>query len=226
MDPNQPHADQNGHPPSETNGLVVAPPLADDGQHPSPKIAGIERLEEAIGKAIGGTVIASDIRPNDLPTAAKLDAQLAENNPVPPQQQQEPVTVSLKSDGKLDSPTTKKENGALKEEVSAKGAVIEGPKKHTPGAYPEVTRIGWLEAYKRADGPSNEFRDKSIWMEEFASSALFGAFWQNAAVLVVIPIVCFICFKLGGGFVTLILIIAFGCKWNESPEKDTLKITR
>ncbi|KAH7050930.1 C2 domain-containing protein [Linnemannia elongata] len=205
MDPSQPHADQNGHQPPLSNGLNVAPPVADDDQHPSPQIAGIERFEEAVGRAVGGTVIPSDIRPNDLPSAAKLDAQLAEKNPVPPSQQQ----AAPASDEKAASPTIK-QNGVVDKEVTASGAVLEDPKNRTPGAFPEVTRIGWLEAYKRTDGPSNEFRDKSIWMEEFASSALFGAFWHNAVALVVIPIVCFICFKLGGGFVTLILIIAFG----------------
>lgn len=208
MDPSQPHADQNGHQPPLTNGLNVAPPpVADGEQHPSPQIAGIERFEEAVGKAIGGTVIPSDIRPNDLPSVAKLDAELAEKNPVPPSQQQ----AAPASDEKTAPPTTK-QNGAVDKEVTASGAVLEDPKNRTPGAFPEMTRIGWLEAYKRTDGPSNEFRDKSIWMDEFASSALFGAFWHNAVALVVIPIVCFICFKLGGGFVTLILIIAFGCK--------------
>lgn len=206
MDPSQPYADQNGHQPPLTNGLKVSPPVADG--EPSPQIAGKERFEEAVGMAIGGTVISSDIRSNDLPTAAKLDAELAEKNPVPPPSQQPAAPTS---DEKPASPTTKP-NGALDKEVTPTGAVLEDPKTQTPGAFPEVTRIGWLDAYKRTDGPSNEFRDKSIWMEEFASSALFGAFWHNAVALVVIPIVCFICFKLGGGFVTLILIIAFGCK--------------
>ncbi|KAG0275740.1 hypothetical protein BGZ95_008429 [Linnemannia exigua] len=211
MDPNQPYADQNGHQAPLTNGLSVAPPVADGEQHPSPQIAGIERLEEAVGKAIGGTVIPSDIRPIDLPSAAKLDAELAEKNPVPPQQQQKQQQQATDAPSPAsDEKAAIKQNGALDKEVTANGTVLEDPKNRTPGAFPEVTRIGWLEAYKRTDGPSNEFRDKSIWMEEFASSALFGAFWHNAVALVVIPIVCFICFKLGGGFVTLILIIAFG----------------
>jgi hypothetical protein len=208
MDPNQPYADQNGHQSPLTNGLNVAPPVADGEQHPSPHIAGKERFEEAVGKAMGGTVIASDIRSNDLPTATKLDAELAEKNSVPPPSQQQATPAS---DEKTASPTIK-HSETLDKDITADGTVHEDPKNRTPGAFPLVTRIGWLEAYKRTDGPSNEFRDKSIWMDEFASSALFGAFWHNAVALVVIPIVCFICFKLGGGFVTLILIIAFGCK--------------
>src|SRR5689334_15619861 len=123
MDPSQPHADQNGHQPPLSNGLNVAPPVADDDQYPSPQIAGIERFEEAVGRAVGGTVIPSDIRPNDLPSAAKLDAQLAEKNPVPPSQQQ----AAPASDEKAASPTIK-QNGVVDKEVTASGAVLEDPK--------------------------------------------------------------------------------------------------
>ena len=210
MDPTQ-----NGLSAHDPSGLNVAPPRAED-DHPSPQIPGQARLDEAVGKVIGGTVIASDIRPSDLPSAEKLDAdKAAHRTPSPTSQSMTPVPGQ---DGK----SSPKENGAngapasgkLEKEVAANGAPVpvEDPKKHTIGAYPVVTRLGWMEAYKRTDGPSNEFREKSIWMEEFASSALFGAFWQNAVAMIVVPIVCYIVFKLGGGFVSLILIIAFGGK--------------
>ncbi|KAF9097270.1 hypothetical protein BGX23_009389 [Mortierella sp. AD031] len=225
MDPSQPHADQNGHQPPVANGLSVVPPVADGDQHPSPQIAGVERLEEAVGKAIGGTVIASDILPSDLPSDAKLDAKIAEEHPVPPPQQAAAAAPSPASDEKSASPTTK-ESGAIDKEAAANGAVAEDPKDRTPGAFPVMTRIGWLEAYKRTDGPTNEFRDKSIWMDEFASSALFGAFWHNAVAVIVIPIVCFVCFKLGGGFVTLILIIAFGSTYYKNSIRRFRRSTR
>ncbi|KAK3814034.1 MAG: C2 domain-containing protein [Benniella sp.] len=83
----------------------------------------------------------------------------------------------------------------------------------TPGAYPTGSRVGWLEAYKRTDEPTNEFRDKSIWMDEFAGTAMFGEVWHNAAALVVIPVVCYVVFKLGGGLVSLIVIMAAGATY-------------
>ncbi|KAG0261024.1 hypothetical protein BG011_001443 [Mortierella polycephala] len=203
MDPTQQPAGLNGTVPPATNGLDVVPPRADD-DYPSPQIPGQARLNEAVGKAIGGTVIASDIRPVDMPSTTKLDAQKSEqmNGQVPPpaaekleQQQQQTPAVPVKD-----------------EKVAATGAT-EAIENKTPGAFPATARIGWLEAYKRTDGPTNEFRDKSIWMEEFASSALFGAFWHNAVAMFVVPVVCYIVFKLGGGFVSLVLIIAFGATY-------------
>ncbi|KAF9326296.1 hypothetical protein BG006_010275, partial [Podila minutissima] len=205
--------------PEQTNGLTVAPPRADDEQ-PSPTTleqVGQARLEKVIGNVIGGTVIASDILLGDLPSVDKLEAEKAEHpapEPASPTPTPVPV-VTAQTPQQNGTPIPEKQadsktNGALEKEVTPNGVVPEEPKHKTVGAFPVVTRIGWLEAYKRTDGPQNEFRDKSIWLEEFASSALLGAFWHNAAALVVIPIVCFIVFKFGGGFVSLILIIAFG----------------
>ncbi|KAF9578887.1 hypothetical protein BGW38_005096, partial [Lunasporangiospora selenospora] len=175
---------------------LSAPAPVEDYQPMKDQIPGHERIDEIVGKAIGGTVIPTDIKPSDMPTIDKIDAEKAEKPAEQqPQQQAEPTSTA----------TAKKET-ASKEA----GKETAAPKKTTVGAYPEVTRIGWLEAYKRTDGAQNEFRDKSIWMDEFASSALYGAFWHNASAVVVIPVVCFIVFKLGGGFVSLILIIAFG----------------
>ncbi|KAI8606538.1 C2 domain-containing protein [Dissophora ornata] len=151
-----------------------------------------------------------------MPVAATLDAKKAEQTngkkPTPSVPQQEQAPPSSVKDAK--SPVPTKENGTLEKDVAtAKANIVKDIKSHIPGAFPVVARIGWLDAYKRIDGPNNEFRDKSIWMEEFASSALFGAFWHNAAALFVIPVACYVVFKLGGGFVSLILIIAFGATY-------------
>ncbi|KAF9928845.1 hypothetical protein FBU30_002054, partial [Linnemannia zychae] len=210
MEPSQPHADQYSQQPPLTNGLRVAPPIADGEDHPSPKIPGINRLEEAVGKAIGGTVITSDIPVSDLPSTDKLDASLAGQKPVsPPSSPQQQAAVPSSASDEKAIPANM-QNGVIGKETSTNGVVIKDPVPDIPGKLPQKSRVGWLEAYKRNDGPSNEFRDKSIWMEEFASSALYGSFWHNAAALVVIPVVCYICFKLGAGFVTLVIIIAFG----------------
>ncbi|KAF9964488.1 hypothetical protein BGZ65_001121, partial [Modicella reniformis] len=90
-------ADQNGREPQMVNSLNVTPPRAAD-ENP-PQIPGQARLE-AVGKAIGGTVIPTDIRHADLPTAAKLDAKKAEyangKEPLlsPPQQEKTSATSS------------------------------------------------------------------------------------------------------------------------------------
>ncbi|KAG0026838.1 hypothetical protein BGZ81_006066 [Podila clonocystis] len=201
--------------PEQPNGLNVAPPRADD-EHPLPPTldqAGQARLDKVVGKAIGGTVIASDIRPADLPSVDKLEAEKAQH-PAPEPASPTPIPVPVQNG----TPTPEKQadiktNGALEKEVAPNGVVPKEPKHKTVGAFPVLTRIGWLEAYKRTDGPQNESREKSIWLEEFTSSALLGAFWHNAAAVIVIPIVCFIIFKFGGGFVSLVLIIAFGATY-------------
>lgn len=161
-----------------------APPLAGVDQ-PVPNIPGKDRLDEAVGKAIGGTVIPSDLLPSDMPSTTKIDAEKADLPPElkPQQQPNQP--------GKDTGDKTK-----------------EGPKPKT--AHPVETNLGWSQAYKPTDGPQNEFREKSIWMEDFARSALFSSFWTSAAVTFTIPAICYIAFKLGGGFISLILIIAFG----------------
>ncbi len=65
--------------PHEVNRDVEeVPPLADIDQ-PSPVLGGKARLDEAVGMAIGGTVIPSDIRPSDMPSSTKLDAEKAPN---------------------------------------------------------------------------------------------------------------------------------------------------
>lgn len=203
--------------PEQPNGINVAPPRADD-EHTSPQIGGQARLDAVVGKAIGGTVIASDILPANLPNVDKLEAEKEAKHPTPEPASPTPTPVPAVAQEHKQAngtPTPEKQadiktNGALEKEVTPNGVVPQESKHKTVGAYPVVSRIGWLEAYKREDGPQNEFRDKAIWMDEFASSALFGAFWHNAAAVVVIPIVCFIVFKFGGGFVSLVLIIAFG----------------
>ncbi|KAF9898534.1 hypothetical protein BX616_003900, partial [Lobosporangium transversale] len=197
-----------------TNGLDVVPPLAAD-ECPSPQIPGQARLDAAVGKAIGGTVIPSDIRPTDLPNTEKLDNSKSGNPSSNGTAIAEPLpqTSQLKQNGKTDPNISELSRSTVENTTTTKATIVENSKNRIPGAFPVISRIGWLEAYKRTDGPDNEFRDKSIWMEEFASSALFGAFWHNAAALVVIPIVCYVVFKLGGGFVSLILIIAFGATY-------------
>ncbi|KAG0205878.1 hypothetical protein BGX28_002568 [Mortierella sp. GBA30] len=210
MDPIQQPA-QNGVVPQAPNGTAATPPEAHI-EHPSPQIPGQDRLDAAVGKAIGGTVIPSDIHPADLPSTDKLDAEKVETPPadVPQPQPQKSMTPPAPTkDEKQDSTT--KENGTPNKEAAVQAA--EDVKHRFPGALPAAARIGWLDAYKRSDGPSNEFRDKSIWMEEFASSALFGSFWHNAVAMIVIPVVCYVVFKLGGGFISLILIIAFGATY-------------
>ncbi|KAG0048154.1 hypothetical protein BGZ83_006833 [Gryganskiella cystojenkinii] len=173
----------------------AAPPLSEIDA-PTQQIPGQERLEKAVGKAVGGTIIPSDMKPSEMPTTTKLDAEKKEV-PLERQPQAQPqVLAKTQTDA---NPSSSKEN--------------KSPKDQTVGAYPTMTRIGWLEAYKRTDGPQNEFRGKSIWMEEFASSTLFGAFWQNAAAMLVIPVVCYVVFKLGGGFISLVWIIAFGATY-------------
>ncbi|KAH7038720.1 C2 domain-containing protein [Linnemannia elongata] len=183
---------------------------------PSPMIAGKDRLDETVGKAVGGTVIPSDIHPGDMPTTTQLDAD-KKNAPLEtqPQSRVKPETTEVNKTGEDNEDEDQKDDPHAEdtEEQNQKRKEMSDPKKRTVGAYPEVTRIGWIEAYKRTDGPQNEFRDKSIWMEEFASSALFGSFWHNAAAIITIPMVCFVVFKLGGGFVSLILIIAFGATY-------------
>ncbi|KAG0338986.1 hypothetical protein BG004_006986 [Podila humilis] len=198
---------------------------------PGAPIPGQARLDQAVGKAVGGTVIPSDIQPSDLPlpppppplATGKPDKTERHtgniDHPVPRQQHLESATADEtkergiideddgdNSDSDVNTDNESKQN----KRTSAVRNKIERLKKKTVGAYPVTTQIGWLEAYKRTDGPSNEYRDKAIWMEEFASSALFGAFWHNAAAMAVIPVVCYIVFKLGGGLVSMILIIAFG----------------
>ncbi|KAF9545503.1 hypothetical protein EC957_010919 [Mortierella hygrophila] len=183
---------------------------------PPPTIPGKERLDETVGKTIGGTVVPSDIHPGDMPTTTQLDAD-KENAPVEtqPQSRVRPETTEVSKTGENNEDEDQEDdpNAEDTEEQNQKRKEMNDPKKRTVGAYPEITRIGWLDAYKRTDGPQNEFRDKSIWMEEFASSALFGAFWHNASAIIIVPIVCFIVFKLGGGFVSLILIIAFAATY-------------
>ncbi|KAF9357954.1 hypothetical protein BGX26_002746 [Mortierella sp. AD094] len=181
-----------------------AQPLADIDQ-PTLQIPGKTRLDEAIGMAVGGTVISSDIRQTDMPTSTKLDAEKSElPKEQQPQEQAIPQSTQVKqpTDEGAEATASANDNGKKSE-----------PKNKTVGAYPVVSQIGWLEAFKRTDGPQNEYRDKSIWMEEFASSALFGAFWHNAAAMFTIPAVCYVVFKFGGGFVSLILIIAFAATY-------------
>ncbi|KAF9911494.1 hypothetical protein EC991_003296 [Linnemannia zychae] len=214
------------------NGTSPAPPRAEDeygtssladidgpsSSGPEPVIPGKDKLNETVGKAIGGTVIPSDIRPNDMPTSTDLDLNANEKS-LPkesqPQNRAHPETTEVSKTGEDNEDEDQEDDPTAEdtEEQNKKRKEMNDPKKRTVGSYPEVTRIGWLEAYKRTDGPQNEFRDKSIWMEEFASSALFGAFWHNAAAIIIIPIACFAIFKLGGGFVSLILIIAFGATY-------------
>ncbi|KAG0364694.1 hypothetical protein BGZ54_007262 [Gamsiella multidivaricata] len=203
---------QNNRGPSTAEELRVAPPLADIDQPPV-QIPGQARLDDAVGKAVGGTVIPSDMRPTDMPSSTKLDAAKAD---LPAEEQPQHRANPQSTQVDQSSNSTEKKNSEAKDEDKKddkKDDKKEVPKDKVVGAYPVVTRIGWLEAYKRTDGPSNEFRDKSIWMEEFASSALFGAFWQNAAAVITLPVVCYVVFKLGGGFVSLILIIAFGATY-------------
>ncbi|KAG0366577.1 hypothetical protein BGX24_003638, partial [Mortierella sp. AD032] len=190
--------------------------LADIDGHPSPVIPGKDQLNETVGKAIGGTVIPSDIRPDDMPTLANLEAgEKSLPKESQPQNRVQPETTEVNKTGEDNEDEDQKDDPHAEdtEEQNQMRKDLNDPKKRTVGSYPEITRIGWLEAYKRTDGPQNEFRDKSIWMEEFASSALFGAFWHNAAAIITIPAVCYVVFKLGGGFVSLILIIAFGATY-------------
>ncbi|KAG0225086.1 hypothetical protein BGW42_004685 [Actinomortierella wolfii] len=195
--------------------LNVEPPRVEDDINigaERPTIPGKEQLDEFVGKAVGGTVIASDIKPQDQPQIDPVKAQ-QEASPVataPLSEKQAQPSEKANGNGATPVPPTV-EGKAVAEAGTA--SVVDDLKNRTVGAFPEMTRFGWIEAFKRTDGPNNEFRDKSIWMEEFASSALFGSFWHNAGAMIVIPIVCYIVFKLGGGFVSLILIIAFGATY-------------
>lgn len=172
-------------PPSST-APEAAPPIANVDQTP-PQIPGKERLDEVVGKAVGGTVIPSDIHPSDMPSTTKLEAEKAH---LPSDQQPQPA----------------KDAG----DKAAKGDVNkEGAKSKTVGAFPVQTHYGWSDAYKGVDGASGELRETSIWMEDFARSVLYGSFWSSAAVAFTIPVVCYVFFKLGGGFISLVLIIAF-----------------
>ncbi|KAG0019486.1 hypothetical protein BGZ80_005755 [Entomortierella chlamydospora] len=140
-----------------------------------------------------------------MPTSTKLDAEKSElPNEQQAQTQANPQSTQVKqpTDKATEATTVVNDNVGKSES-----------KNKTASAFPVITQIGWLEAFKRTDGPQNENRDTSIWMEEFASSALFGAFWRNAAVMFTIPVVCYVFFKFGGGFVSLILIIAFGATY-------------
>lgn len=183
-------------PPDTSNNDTGLDPGRTEKEHPpGAPIPGQACLDEAVGKAVGGTIIPSDIQPSDMPTPPQPTADATKPVPETPH----PSTIHRNSE------VTPSE----KQKTSVKDK-LEKLKSKTVGAYPIKTQIGWLEAHQRTDGPQNEYRDKAIWMEEFASSALFGAFWQNAAAVIVIPVVCFVVFKLGGGVVSMILIIAFG----------------
>ncbi|KAF9199830.1 hypothetical protein BGZ49_010006 [Haplosporangium sp. Z 27] len=221
MNPSQQHFEAKG---------VPGPPMAaeDELEHTKedynpPPIPGKAALNHAVGKAVGGTVIATDIPTGQMPQAGKtFDPTVQQQNvppPPPPQQEQTPPLSPktskdlLPENNQSEAPVDERKDLAEMDAHSKKANIIHDIQKRTPGSFPIIPRIGWLDAYKRLDGPSNEFRDKSIWMEEFASSVLFGSFWHNAAAVIIIPIVCYISFKLGGGMVTLILIIAFGATY-------------
>ncbi|KAF9438112.1 hypothetical protein BGZ76_009730 [Entomortierella beljakovae] len=178
----------------------VEQPLADIDQI-SPQIPGKERLDDLVGKVVGGTVIPSDIPQSNLPSSTNIEVDSSKL----------PKELQPQEQAKAQSSETDRRTSAEKVQATAEGDVKSTDK--VVGSFPIDAKIGWLEAYKRTDGPTNEFRDKSIWMEEFASSALFGAFWHNAAAMFTIPVVCFLVFKFGGGFVSLILIIAFGATY-------------
>ncbi|KAG0065203.1 hypothetical protein BGZ92_005601 [Podila epicladia] len=100
--------------PEQTNGLNVAPPLADDEQSSPTTLdqVGQARLEKVIGKVIGGTVIASDILPGDLPSVDKLEAEKAEH-PAPEPASPTPTPV----------PVTPQQNGTPKNKPISKPTV-------------------------------------------------------------------------------------------------------
>ncbi|KAF9430558.1 hypothetical protein BGZ94_006208, partial [Podila epigama] len=130
MDPEQPNGQTplNVVPPQveneQQNGLAVVPPQA-EVEHPVPQIPGHARLEAAVGKAVGGTIIPSDISPADQPNLEKLEAAKAEQGTAEP----EPAPVTPEAKGEKPVP------------VDGNGAVPENPKKRTVGAYPVETRI-------------------------------------------------------------------------------------
>ncbi|KAF9331752.1 hypothetical protein BG006_005409 [Podila minutissima] len=185
------------------------PGRAEKEHPPGAPIPGQARLNETVGRAVGGTVIPSDIHPSDMP-APKPTGTTDDNKPVP--EQTLPPTTHQNDKRNTTSRRSSEDTPSEKQKTTVKDK-LEELKNKTVGAYPVKTQIGWLDAYKRTDGSQNEYRDKAIWMEEFASSVLFGAFWHNAAAVIVIPVVCFVVFKLGGGFVSMILIIAFGATY-------------
>ncbi|KAF9579787.1 hypothetical protein BGW38_003811, partial [Lunasporangiospora selenospora] len=105
MEPTLQPTDQNGHvpvapttaqneqqvPAAQNGAIEISPPRTIDHDSPSDNL-GQARLNEAIGKAVGGTVIPSDIRPTDLPTLEKLEvAEKANNDPSPSPPQPQPV---------------------------------------------------------------------------------------------------------------------------------------
>lgn len=129
--------------------------LADiDGNNkptPSPMIPGKEQLDETVGKAVGGTVIPSDIHLGDMPTTTQLDAD-KKDAPVEtqPQSRVKPETTEVSKTGEDNEDEDQKDdpNAEDTEEQNKKRKEMNDPKKRTVGAYPEITRIGWLEAYK------------------------------------------------------------------------------
>jgi hypothetical protein len=120
-------------------------------QGPTPVIPGKERLDEAVGKAIGGTVIPSDIHPGDMPATTQLDAD-KKNAPVEtqPQSRVHPETTEVSKTGEDNEDEDQKDDPEAEDtdELTQKRKDLTDLKKRTVGAYPEVTRIGWLEAYK------------------------------------------------------------------------------
>ncbi|KAF9436033.1 hypothetical protein BGZ76_004991 [Entomortierella beljakovae] len=224
MDPHQQPTEKDNTAPQPAADQNNVPHHLSDDYVPQ-TIPGKAQLDNIVGKAIGGTVIPSDIRTSDMPSLRD-----SEPNPEPNVKATTTSQSSLKLQPpkshllqeqtpplspKDDKPATLKavDESTDSAKVADDSEITEQIEESIPGFYPTKTRVGWLEMYKRIDGPSNEFRDKSIWMEDFASSAFFGSFWHNAAALFVIPIICFFTFKIGGGFVSLVLIIAFGATY-------------
>ncbi|GJJ72377.1 hypothetical protein EMPS_04734 [Entomortierella parvispora] len=123
--------DQEGHFDYEREH-DAAPPFSEIDA-PSQLIPGQERLDRAVGKAVGGTVIPSNIKPSAKPTSTKLDAA-KEDHPKEqqPQRQAQPQSTQ-EGDVELN---TSPDIG------DAKATVKEAAKKHIVGEYPTVTRIG------------------------------------------------------------------------------------
>lgn len=143
---------ENGQaPPQQQDQSLANIEGPNQDQGPPPVIPGKERLNEAVGKAVGGTVIPSDIRPGDMPTTTQLDAD-KKNAPVEtqPQSRVHPETTEVSKTGEENEDEDQKDDPDAEDtdEQTQKRKDLKDPKKRTVGAYPEITRIGWLEAYK------------------------------------------------------------------------------
>ncbi|KAF9341083.1 hypothetical protein BGX26_008781, partial [Mortierella sp. AD094] len=89
-----------------------------------------------------------------MPTTEKLDDKKAQEPAQLPSPKSTPQREQTPPSSSDDSKAI--ENGSLeKDAIAKKSNIIQDIKKRIPGAFPAMPRIGWLDAYKRIDGPTN-----------------------------------------------------------------------